>query len=281
MKLTVSTLLMLLTCFLSNAQIVTPSASPLATIKQRIGITDIELTYSRPSVNDREVFAADGLVPFGEFWRTGANSPTSIVISDDITIAGESLVKGEYVILTKPNASSWQILIYKKEKGGWSKYIDREPAASFNAVAAKSPNKMESLLIYFDDIKMKSADIIIHWDDIQVSIPVEVEVHDKVMASIDKVMKGPNDFDYFYAASYLYSVEQDMETALKYIQVASHGSNPTFFFARREATILAKLGRYKEAIAAAMRSNELGKKVGNIDVVKLNDQSIAEWKAKM
>ena len=111
MKFTLSTLFILLISLMVNAQIVTPSSSPLTTIKQKIGITDIELSYSRPSVKDREIFSSEGLVPFGEFWRTGANSPTSIVISDDIKIAGEVLSAGEYILLSKPNEREWEYIV--------------------------------------------------------------------------------------------------------------------------------------------------------------------------
>lgn len=279
MKSILSTVLILISAIYCAGQIVIPSASPLAIVNQKVGVTDIKVTYSRPSVKERNIFSNDGLVPFGEYWRTGANSPTSIEVSEDITIGGHILTKGEYIILTKPHETAWHVNIYEKESGGWSKYIDRKPVMTFSTLAANSQLKMESLLIYFDNIKMASAEIVIHWDKSMVRIPFEVEVHEKVMSSIAKAMNGqPSDFDYFRAASYLYSVDQDLNKALAYIQIASHGENPTFFFLRREATILAKLGRYQEAIHAAEQSTDLAEKVENIDVIKLNDKSILEWK---
>ena len=33
-----------------------PAASPTATLKQRVGVTDIEIVYSRPSMKGREIF---------------------------------------------------------------------------------------------------------------------------------------------------------------------------------------------------------------------------------
>ena len=56
-----------------------PLPSPPATVKQRVGITDVEIEYGRPGVKDRKIFG--GLVPFGEVWRTGANSATKIVFA--------------------------------------------------------------------------------------------------------------------------------------------------------------------------------------------------------
>ena len=50
-----------------------PAASQRAVVKQRVGLTDVEIDYSRPNKNDREIFG--GLVPYGKLWRTGANAP--------------------------------------------------------------------------------------------------------------------------------------------------------------------------------------------------------------
>ena len=78
------------------AQIKTPAPSPMAKIEQMVGLTEVTIEYSRPGKKDRTIFAADGLVPYGEMWRTGANASTKIEFSDDVKIAGEDLhVTGE------------------------------------------------------------------------------------------------------------------------------------------------------------------------------------------
>ena len=51
-----------------------PQVSQHAVVKQRVGLTDIEVDYSRPNKNNREIFG--GLVPWDKAWRTGANAPT-------------------------------------------------------------------------------------------------------------------------------------------------------------------------------------------------------------
>src|SRR5438034_10171004 len=52
-----------------------PAASQRSVVKQRVGLTDVEVDYSRPNKNDREIFG--GLVPYGKLWRTGANAVRS------------------------------------------------------------------------------------------------------------------------------------------------------------------------------------------------------------
>src|SRR3954464_6000307 len=71
-----------------------PDVSQLAVTKQRIGLTDIKMTYHRPLVNGRKIWG--GVVPLGEVWRAGANENTVIDISDPINVEGQALPKGTY-----------------------------------------------------------------------------------------------------------------------------------------------------------------------------------------
>ena len=56
-------LMVLCVSFTATAQLNTPRGSQMASVMQRVGTTDITITYSRPSVNNREVWGK--LVPFG------------------------------------------------------------------------------------------------------------------------------------------------------------------------------------------------------------------------
>ena len=83
-----------------NAQLNTPRGSQKATVKQTVGITNIAITYSRPSVKEREIWGK--LVPYGmnnlgfgtakeSPWRAGADENTIIKFSDDVTIEGRTI----------------------------------------------------------------------------------------------------------------------------------------------------------------------------------------------
>ena len=77
-----------------NAQVKTPQQSPKTMITQTVGLTTVELEYSRPSTKGRIIFG--DLVPFGKMWRTGANENSVITFSDDVVIDGKTLKKGKY-----------------------------------------------------------------------------------------------------------------------------------------------------------------------------------------
>src|SRR4051812_3908601 len=79
-----------------------PQASQHAWVKQRVGLTEIEVDYSRPNKNKREIFG--GLVPWDKVWRTGANSATKIKFSDAVTFGDKQVPAGQYALFTIPKS---------------------------------------------------------------------------------------------------------------------------------------------------------------------------------
>jgi len=93
-----------------------PSASPAATVKQRVGFTDIEVNYSRPSMRGRKIFG--GLQPYGEVWRTGANTATKITFSTAVKFGGADVPAGAYALYTIPGESEWTIILARSPASG-------------------------------------------------------------------------------------------------------------------------------------------------------------------
>jgi hypothetical protein len=149
--------------------------SPSAKLVQKVGLTDITIEYSRPSVKGRTIFAADGLVPFGKKWRTGANSATKITFSDAVTIGDVELAAGSYAILTTPGADSWDIHFFPYDGTRWTPYSEATPSVTIKAMAKTLPNNVESFLITIDDLKDYSASIILRWEKTAVSFPIKVK----------------------------------------------------------------------------------------------------------
>lgn len=264
----------------ANAQISTPAASPSGKIEQKVGLTDIKIDYSRPSAKGRNVFGNDGIVNYGNFWRTGANSATKISFSDDVTVEGQMVKKGDYALLTKPGAASWVVNLYKYDQGNWSSYIDRAPDASLTVAPKMNGMAVETFTIDINNIESTKAVLNLIWDKVIVPVKIAVEVDKTVMSNIEKVMAGPSTNDYYAAASYYHDSNKDLEQALEWIKKANVGDSPRFWQVRREALILADLGRYKDAIAAATLSKDLAMKADNQEYVKMNEKSIMDWSKK-
>lgn len=260
-----------------TAQISTPAPSPASKLMQTVGLTDITIEYSRPAVKERKIFAADGLVPYGEIWRTGANSATKISFSDDVTVGEQDLKAGAYAILSKPNANAWQLMFFPYEGGNWGSYVEKEPAATVEAKTMKTGTKVENFTITIDQITTDGAHLIFAWDNTAAAVPLGVKVDEQVMANIKSVLAGPSTNDYFAAASYYHQTGKDLNKALEWVQKATNTDNPAFWQVRLEALILADLNRKKDAIEAAKKSMELAEKAGNADYVRMNKKSIEEW----
>jgi hypothetical protein len=275
-KLLFSTLALLLT-ITSFAQIKTPSASPSASFTQAVGLQDIMVEYSRPSMKGRTIFAADGLVPFDQVWRTGANSATKITFGGDLTLGGEMVKAGAYAILTTPTASRWKIMLYPYESSSWSSYQEKEAAYVIAGEVKTTSTPVESFTISISDLTSTGAHLNFAWENTMVTIPMKMDIHSQVMSDIKRVMAGPSANDYSAAATYLHESGTDLEAALTYIQKANSMGDARYWMVRREALILADLNRKPEAIKAAQRSLALAREAGNKDYVRMNEASIAEW----
>lgn len=259
------------------AQIQTPAPSPAAELEQTVGLTDIQINYSRPGVKGRTIFAEDGLVPYGKVWRFGANAATKFEFDKDVVVAGTEMEAGEYAVLCKPMAEEWMLMFYPYESGSWGSYVEKEPAATITVKPEKSPVMVERMRFTVEDITMTDAQIVFAWDKTMVKIPVEVHTEKQVQASIDGVMAGPTPNDYYAAASYYHDMGKDLDKALEWITIATDVEEPRFWQVRRKALILADMDKKAEAIKAAKMSLELAEKAGNEDYVRMNKASIEEW----
>lgn len=263
-----------------EGQIRTPAPSPSAKIMQTVGLTDVEVEYSRPGKKGRDIFGSDALVPYGKLWRTGANQATKISFSTDVKVGGKELAAGSYAILTKPERSEWAVNFYTYETGNSGSYVEKEPAAVVTAVPQQLPFTIESFTIMFGDLSSNSASLGMMWDDAIIQLPLSTDVDGAVMASIDKTLAGPTSGDYYAAGSYYHDSGKDLEKALKWVRKATKTDSPRYWQVRKESLILADMGKYKEAIAAAKLSLDLATKAGNDDYVKMNNDSIAKWMKK-
>jgi tetratricopeptide (TPR) repeat protein len=277
-----STLALLLCSNAAFAQIKTPASSPTGKISQEIGLVKMDIEYSRPSAKGRKIFGE--LVPFGEMWRTGANASTKVTFSDKVKVNGTELPTGTYALYTIPGEKEWTIIFYKNTNfwGTPGKdFSENDVAAKFMVKPTTLKEAVESLTFNITNLKSSSADIELTWEMTKVVIPVMLDTDTKVMADIKSQMDGPSATTYYQSARYYLEEKKDLNVALAWIQMALDKGGEKFYIVRTKALILAELGRYKDAIAAAERSTELAKVDSNTDYPRMNDKSIAEWKKKM
>lgn len=260
-----------------QAQIQTPQPSPTGKMHQVVGLTDVSVEYSRPSMRGRKVFG--NLVPFGKLWRTGANKNTTISFSDDVTFGGKKVKAGSYAIFTKPNSSSWDIYLYS-DTNNWGtprKWDDSKVAAKVTAQTQQMPMDMQTFTIVIDELTNNSAMFSFLWEKTIASVKIEVPTVEKASKSIESIMSGPSAGDYYSAAAYYYDEGKDLNKAKEWIDKAVSMNPKAFWMMRKQSLIYAKMGNKKGAIAAAKKSLAVAKEANNADYVKMNEDSLKEW----
>jgi hypothetical protein len=241
-----------------------PAASPSCTLKQRVGLTDIQVVYSRPGMKGRTVLG--GIVPYGAVWRTGANMATKITFSTPVKLEGNDVPAGTYSLFTIPDPNEWTIII-NKDANQWGsfQYNSNDDLVRFTVTpTTMDDTTVETFMIEFTQIRDDSAVLMLIWDKTVVPIQVQVDVVSKVVPEIEAAMAAPgkkSDGFYFQAASFYYDHDQDLNKALSWVN-AGLADKPMIAFEmlHLKAQILAKQGDKAGAIAAAKQSAELADK---------------------
>jgi len=262
-----------------NGQITTPAPSPAAKVMQTVGLTDVTLEYSRPSMRGRTIFG--DLVPFDKLWRTGANRNSMITFSDDVTIAGQEVKAGTYAIYTKPGQTSWEVIFYSDYNNGGTpqNWDDSKVVAKTTAEVMALPSDVESFTMSIDALNNNGATLGMLWEKTYVGVAFKVPTAEKAVKSIESVMNGPSANDYFGAASYYFTEGKDLSKAKEWIDKAVSMNDKAYWMMRMQSLISAKMGDTKGAIEAAKKSMTAAETAGNADYVKMNKDSLKEWGA--
>ncbi|WP_128330396.1 DUF2911 domain-containing protein [Apibacter sp. HY039] len=281
-KLLLSLLIVTSSLIGQGQEVRTPAASLKSSVEQMVGLTDIEFVYSRPNKKGREIFGV--LVPYGQVWRTGANENTTIKFGDDVEIDGKSLPKGKYALYTIPNKDTWEVIFYSdSENWGTPKEWNESKVALKTTVPVKKINQVvETFTIGINDLSDNSGHLQFVWDQTLVDVRFDVPTQKIANESINGILANPKaDANAYYAsANYFLQSNGDMKKALNWINRAidlKQGDSPYWYF-RVKSQIQAKLGDIKGAIESAEKSLEGAQKEGNKDYIKMNTDSIKEWK---
>ncbi len=151
-----------------------PDVSPAASISQRIGITDVVVTYHRPGVKGRTIWGA--LVPYGEVWRAGANENTTISFSDPVSIGGHTLAGGTYGLHMIPGEREWTI-IFSTNATSWGSFsYDKAEDALRAAVRPEAADFSEWLGYSFDHLTDSSAVLVLRWERVRLPLRIDVDL---------------------------------------------------------------------------------------------------------
>jgi hypothetical protein len=266
---------LLLAALTSTAQDL-PQPSPKGEVEQVVGLTKVEVEYSRPSVKGRKIFG--DLVPFGKVWRTGANKCTIVETDGPVKIEGQELAAGKYSLFTIPAEDSWLIIFNKNtELYGEADRKEEEDVLKVKVAPAKS-EFTETFTIGFDEVKGDDARMDLRWENTRASVMISTNSTDKALANIKEALAKPDADFRAYASSARFCVERKvmLPEALDWAQ-KSVGMEKKFWNVHTLALAQAANGRTKEAMASAEESMKLAQEAKNEAYVKMNKEKIEEW----
>ena len=278
----------------------TPRPSQKASVMQRIGVTDLTITYSRPAVKGRTIWgdwpagASQGeatlddqtirpkdqpIVPYGHVWRTGANEATQFVVTDEVLVNGQKLPGGSYSLHTIPGKDEWSI-VFNGTANQWGSF-NYDPKKDTLRVKAKPQTTTENqewLLYSIPEVTPNSAKVVIRWEKIAVPFIVEVPNVEAVWrAKADALIAAnPTEWRLPLQVGAAYANENKFDEALKWVD-QSIKIKETYQNLATKANVLINSGKKEEGIAVAEQALARGK-ADKVDTSRL-EKRLADLKA--
>lgn len=285
-KTPILTVLLALSAAAALAQLQAPIPSPNATVAQTIGVTRVEVVYSRPHVKgasrkeDRVIWGA--LVPYDKVWRTGANNVTKISFDSDVTVEGQKLAAGAYGLFTIPGQAEWTIIFNKQATGSPADYKAENDVLRVK-VKPQATDMHELFTIGFPQVTSNSAVLALRWEKLSVFVNLAVDTNAQFLSNAkDAVAKAkPDDWRTpLTAARYLNENKYAPADAAAFLD-KSLAVKETFANLSTKADVLAGGGKTKEGVAAAQKALSLkdADPKPSAEAVAELEKKLAAWKA--
>jgi hypothetical protein len=256
-----------------------PRPSPYAKVSQEVGLTQITVDYSCPGVKGRKIWGT--LVPFDKLWRTGANQPTKITFSKDVTFVDKAVPAGTYALFTLPGKTGeWTVILNKAvDQNGTGRDYKIELDVARVKVRAKPAPHRERLAFLFSDFTDDKASLDLEWEKLRVSIPIKVGTAEQAQANITNAVDNAWRI-YANAARYTFDSKKDNETAMKYVD-QSLALKEDWFNLWVKAQIQAAKGDPKDARVTAQKAYDIGQKAPATFFLEAEiKKAIADWAPK-
>jgi hypothetical protein len=262
------------------AQLNLPRPSPKATISQTVGVSDVTITYSRPSLRGRAIWGA--LVPWEKVWRTGANEVTTISVTDDVLVEGQKLAAGTYSLHSIPGQSEWTFIFNKAVPPSGYSYDAAQDALRIKVKPQSSTHSHELLTFEIPTVSEEAAEVALLWEKVRVPFRLAVDTDAYVLANAREAVAKAEADDWrtsFQAANYAHQAELKWPEATSWID-RSIAANANYTNLGLKARMLARQGKTSEAIQVGKRAVEAGKaSAQKVDTASM-EKLLAEWSAK-
>lgn len=149
-----------------------PRLSPSASVSQTFGVTTATVTYGRPSIKGRPVFAGEGsLAPLGQVWRAGADEASTITLTTPVRVEGQTLAAGTYGLFAVPTDSAWTVAFNTvAQQWGAFTYDASKDALRVQVTPTATPAPVEQFDVTFEAVTDTSATLVLAWDGHRVPV---------------------------------------------------------------------------------------------------------------
>jgi len=151
----------------------TRSHSPSKTTEFSHEGLDITVVYCQPFKKGRQIFGE--LLPYGKYWRLGANEATEITFNKNVTFAGQPVNAGTFRMYAVPGQTTWEVYL-NSELGKWGAM---EPDHTLDVVkvdvpVGTAPAETEQFTINFGS-SAEGATMDFVWDKTLVTVPITIQ----------------------------------------------------------------------------------------------------------
>src|SRR4051812_30313112 len=303
-KLTILFVFSILAAHAQNGNVPTLRLNKMASVSERVGVTEVKITYNRPAVSGREGKIWGQVVHYGfqdlqygtskaAPWRAGSDENTTIEVSTDVQIEGKLLPAGKYgffIAMGQDKAT----LVFSKNNNAWGSfyYKPEDDALRVDAPVVKTAESMERLRYEFTDQTDNSAVITMQWEKIKIPFKVSVDLVKEQVAAYRREFDNGAFYAYWQkmqqAANYCLVNNVNLEEALTWSDrsIKTYFGEANFLTLSTQAGLLEKLNQKTKAdsimkkalpMASLLQMNSYGrtllrqgKKKEAFDIYKLN-----------
>lgn len=248
-----------------------------AVVAEQVGLTQVTITYHRPSVKGREGNIWGETVHLGFInqgfgngkpapWRAGANENTVIEFDNDVKVEGQALSKGKYGFFIAYDPGECTV-IFSKRSDAWGSffYDDREDALRVKVKPQPIENTVEYLKYEFTGQAQNAATVKLSWEKLSIPFRIEVDYLKQQFDAFVTESLNPRGFTFQglnIAASWSLQNNYELGKGLEWATLATGQNfpgNPASFTAlSTKAGILEKMGRSDEAAAVIKNALPFG-----------------------
>ena len=248
-----------------------PRVSQGASVKQFVGLSEVSVSYHRPGVKGRQIWG--NVVKFGEPWRAGANEPTLVTLSDEATIGGKKLAAGTYRLVVFPAEQGNWTVVFNSEVKNWGSIYEAKYDTLRVAVKPETAPMTEWMTFSFEDPAASSVRLVLAWEKVRLSIPMEFNTLAKIQGSLGSWQ--------LLASAARFAVDNDL-----YLADAMGWADRSIALDRNprnlqvKAELLAKSGKVAEAITLGEEAVKMAKAKDAKANTSALEALVTAWKAK-